>query len=318
MPLLLALLLAQASPASPAVEPPPREEAKPGESSPELLKPEGEENDDDAPARSLETTLESVAGRTGERRIELTVRARIGNISLFVGGESFASDLAPERRGAILGAAFAHGTLSFEGELRAAPQSEGMSRVLARLGVQGEVAALSLHGRDETLRGARLRAAGLALELDQPVNADLRVLLSASAWLNALQTASASKVLNPAPLSSSRNAATATRSHRVPSPAPVAAVDPWGSFGAATLDWAQRWEMSLSVKRRLGPISLSPCIGVAQPAQDGAYSARASLGLETQLGPARLSVGAAVAHLWPADLWLADAMLGITWHVGDE
>ena len=249
--------------------------------------------EDDEP-RSLDASLESAAGRMGERRLELMVRARSGEVTLMAGAETLASDRAPERRAVIIGAEVASGELSWEAELRTAPQTAGLSRLAARLGVHGDCAGFALLGRDETLRGTRLRAAGIALELEQPIDAPAegggkgshwRLALSASAWLTDLRGA---------------EPAAAGRRPR----------DPWSSFGAATLDWAQRWEVSLAAKRRLGPLSLTPGLGVAQPAQDGAAAARASLGLETRLGPTRLALTVAVAPLWPANLWPANVWPG--------
>ncbi len=259
---------------------------------PERDPSEPEEHEDDEP-RSLDTSLESAAGRMGERHVELVARARSGEVTLVVGAETLASDRAPERRAVILGFELARGDLSWEGELRTAPQAAGLARLVARLGMHGDFAGLSLLGRDETLHGTRLRAAGLALDLDRPLDSGWRLALSASAWATDLSA--------PPQVGGGRRSR-----------------DPWSAFGAATLDWAQRWELSLSAKHTLGPLSIAASLGVAQPAQDGAYAARASLGLETQLGPARLALSVALAHLWPADLWLADAMLGISWHVGDD
>ncbi len=271
-------------------------EAKPaGEEAGTAPDPSAPEHEDEEP-HSLDTSLESAAGRMGERHVELLVRARSGEVTLVVGAETLASDRAPERRAVIFGAELARGDLSWEAELRTAPPAEGLSRTLARLGLHGDFAGLSLLGRDESLRGTRLRAAGLALDLERPIDPDStawKLSLSASAWLTDLRAPAQPGV-------------------------PRRSRDPWGAFGAATLDWAQRWELSVSAKRALGALSLAPGLGFAQPAQDGAYAARASLGLEARLGPARLSLSTALAHLWPGDLWLVDAMLGISWHVGDD
>lgn len=256
--------------------------------------PSGQEEHEDAEPRSLDTSLETAAGRMGERHTELVVRARSGDVTIVAGAETLASDRAPERRAAILGAELARGDLSWEGELRTAPQAAGLSRLAARVAVHGDSAGLSLLGRDETLHGVRLRAAGLALDLERPIDtAGCRLSLSASAWAT--------------DLSAPAQAASGRRSH-----------DPWSAFGAATLDWAQRWELAVAAKRRLGPLTIAPGLGVAQPAQDGAYAARASLGLEAQVGPARLALSTALAHLWPEGLWLTDATLGVSWHVGDD
>ncbi len=242
---------------------------------------------------SLDASLESAAGRMGERHLELLVRAQSGEVTLIGGAETLASDRAPERRAVIFGAEVSHGDLSWEVELRTAPQSAGLARTVAKLGVHGDLAGLSILGRDESLHGTRLRAAGLALDLEGRPDSAWKVALAASAWVTDLSTPSQGGV-----------------SHR--------SRDPWSAFGAATLDWAQRWELNISAKRTWGFLSITSGLGVAQPAQDGAWAAQASLGLEKQLGPVRLGLSAALAHLWPTGLWLADATLGISWHVGSD
>jgi hypothetical protein len=281
----------------PAAEEPgtgPEPVAKPAAEEPATGPDPSEPEKEDEEPHSLDASLESAAGRMGERHVELLVRARAGDVTLVVGAETLASDRAPERRAVIFGAELARGDLSWEAELRTAPQAEGLSRTLARLGLHGDSAGVSLLGRDESLRGTRLRAAGLALDLERPLDEAWNISLSASGWLTDLS----------APPQSG---------------GPRRSRDPWGAFGAATLDWAERWELSVSARRALGrALSIAPGFGFAQPAQDGAAAARASLALEAQLGPARLALSTALAHLWPGDLWLVDAMLGVSWHVGDD
>lgn len=319
MLLLLTLLLAQAAPdpsAVPAVEAArdpeetaPLEEdpsppdataadravpdpAVPDPAAPDPAAADGPESfpggEDDGP-RSLESSIESTAGRMGERHFELVVRGRSGAVTVAAGAESLVSDRAPERRAVILGAEIAGEELSWEAELRTGPQAAGLSRLWARLAVHGESAGLALLARDESLRGARLRAAGAALDLEHSFAPQWLFALAASAWVTGLA--------DPA----------ARRSR-----------DPWSAFGAATLDWAERWELALTARRTLGPASLSAGLGLAQPAQEGASAVRGALGAEGKLGPARLSLSLAVSHLSPADLWLAEAMLGVTWHTGDD
>jgi hypothetical protein len=238
--------------------------------------------------RALETSLQVIAGRQGERRIEAMARAAAGELTVVLGAETLASDRAPERRGAIVGVELTRGGLDWEAELRAMPQAAASSRVAARIGVRSELLAVSVAARAESLGGKRLRAAGAAVELEAPLAEAWSGALSASAW------------------------ATELLEDRAPSR------DPWGAFGAATLDWAERWELSGGLKRQLGPVSIAPAVAVAQPAQPGALSARASLAVEVKLGAARLTAAAAGGHLWPSGIWIADATAGLSWRLGDE
>ena len=146
---------------------------------------------------------------------------------------------------------------------------------------------LTLLARDEALGQVQLQAAGLSLDAESALGESVAVSVSATAWATRL---------------------TGPRGRR----------DPWGAFGAATLDWAERWEVSLGTRHKLGHLTAAPAVALAQPAQAGAMSARGGVGLELALGAARLSAAAAVARLWPSGIWLADAMLGIAWHVGDD
>jgi hypothetical protein len=239
--------------------------------------------------RALDTSLQVTAGRQGERRIEAMARASAGELTVVLGAETFASDRAPERRGAIIGVELSSGGLDWEAELRAVPQAAASSRVAGRVGVHGELLSFSLAARAESLGGKRLRAAGATLELEAALAEAWSGALSASAW--------ATELLDD------------RRAH---------SRDPWGAFGAATLDWAERWELSGSLKRQLGPVSIAPAVALGQPAQPGALSARASLAVEVKLGPARVSAAAAGGHLWPSGLWIADATAGLSWRLGDE
>lgn len=238
--------------------------------------------------RALDTSLQVTAGRQGERRIEAMARAAAGELTVVLGAETLASDRAPERRGAIVGVELSSGGFDWEAELRAMPQAAASSRVAGRVGVRGGLLSLSLAARAESLGGKRLRAAGAAVELEAPLAEAWSGALSASAWATELVEDRA------------------------------ASRDPWGAFGAATLDWAERWELSGSLKRQLGPVSIAPAVALGQPAQPGALSARASLAVEVQLGPARVTAAAAGGHLWPSGLWIADATAGLSWRLGDE
>jgi hypothetical protein len=88
--------------------------------------------------------------------------------------------------------------------------------------------------------------------------------------------------------------------------------DAWGSYAKSTLDWGQRWETAAWVSKDLGAVALVPAASVAQPPQAGALEARASLGLELQVGQARLRAEAGTAKLWPQAQWLFDLSAGMT------
>lgn len=239
------------------------------------------------PPRFARASVEATAGRQDERRIEFIARAAAEGVTLLAGVESRSSQSAPERRAAILGAEFAAGGVWWEAELRASPESRGLHRLAARLGARGEAAGAALLVRDEALGQARLRAAGLAVDLETPLGDGAALTFAGSAWATSLSTRSRLR-------------------------------DPWSEFGAATLDWAEKWELSAGARGNFGRLLAAPAIAISQPAQDGALAARAGLSLELALGAARVQAAASVARLWPAGLWLGEATLGLAWHVGDE
>lgn len=241
----------------------------------------------DPPPRFAQAELELATGRQGERRVEVLARAAANGVTLVAGMESRSSDLSPERRAAILGAEIGAKGLTWEAEIRAAPETHGLRRFAAKLAARGEAVGLALLVRDEALGQVQLRAAGLSLDAESALSDSVAVAISAAAWATNLT-------------------------------GPRGKHDPWAAFGAATLDWAERWEVSFGTRHKLGLLTAAPAVAVSQPAQDGALSARAGLGLELALGAARLSAGAAIAHLWPSGIWLGEAMLGIAWHVGDD
>jgi len=159
-----------------------------------------------------------------------------------------------------------------KGEFRLVPGSAGMFRAAAEAGVHFESLGLVLGARTVSLGRMQLRAAAARLELEGDLLEDLRAGLSASIW--ALDLA-------------------APRSR-----------DPWNAFGRATLDWPQRWELGWWASRGIGPVSLTPSGSLSQAPTS--MEARGALGIEVQIGPAKLRAEAGAARLFDARMWLFD------------
>ena len=222
-----------------------------------------------------EFSLSASAGTRGERRAEAIARAGDADLSLTLGAAQLAGPLAPDRQEVLLGAQA--GVL--RGDLRVVPQSGGLFRAGGELGVHFETVGLILGARTASLGSTLLRGAGARLELEGQLDDGLRAGFSASAW--ALQ---------------------------LDAQTPRGA---WLNWGNTTLDWAQRWETGVWLAREFGELfSLTPALSVAQPAQEGAFEARASLALEVPLGPVKLRVEPALVRQWP-ELWMLDVTAGV-------
>jgi hypothetical protein len=223
-----------------------------------------------------EFSLAAAAGTRGERRAEAVARAGDADLTLSLGAAELSGPLAPDRQEVLLGAQ--SGVV--RGELRLVPQSAGLLRAGGEVGVHFETVGLILGARTATLGSTQLRGAGARLEVEGQLTDELRGGLSASAWALQLDAASPR--------------------------------DAWVRWGNATLDWAQRWETGLWISQEFGELlSLTPALSVAQPAQPGAFEARAALAVEVPLGSLKLRAETAVARQWP-ELWLVDVTAGVS------
>ncbi len=224
---------------------------------------------------AAEFSLSAAAGTRGEKRAEAIARAGDTNLTITLGAAQLSGPLAPDRQEVLLGAQAG----VVRGELRVVPQSAGLFRAGGEVGVHFETVGLILVARTASLGSTRLRGAGARLELEGQLDDGLRGGLAASAWALQLDAGS-----------------------------PRGA---WLRWGNSTLDWAQRWETGAWLSQEFAELfSLTPALAVAQPAQEGAFEARASLALEVPLGPVKLRVEPALVRQWP-ELWMLDVTLGV-------
>ena len=222
-----------------------------------------------------EFSVSAAAGTRGERRAEALARAGDADLSLTLGAATLSGPLAPDRQEVLVGAQAG----VVRGELRVVPQSSALFRAGGEVGVHFETVGLILGARTASIGRSEMRGAGARVELEGQLDDGLRGGFSASAWALRLDT---------------------------PTPR-----DAWLRWGNTTLDWAQRWETGVWIAWEAGELlSLTPALSVAQPAQEGAFEARASLSLEAPLGPVKLRAESAVARQWP-QLWMFDVMLGV-------
>jgi hypothetical protein len=225
--------------------------------------------------QTTEFSLNAAAGTRGERRVEAIARASGRGLSLALGAIDFGGVSAPERQELLLGGQV--GVLA--GELRLVPDSAGLVRAAADLGVRFETVSIILAVRTASLGRAHLRGAGARLELEGDLAPGVRAGLAAAAW--ALQLDSPS----------TRQA--------------------WLNWGNSTLDWAQRCETGAWLSLDLGDLlSVTTSLSAAQSAQPDTYEARAQLAVEVPLGAVKLRVQSGLARQWP-ELWLADFSLGV-------
>ncbi len=163
---------------------------------------------------------------------------------------------------------------AFKASLRAVPQAAGLSLWAGEAGVHFESVSLVLGGRTGALGRMQLRGAGARVEVESE-----HAGASASVW--ALQLDAPSRR------------------------------DPWTAWGNATLDWAQRWELSAWASQDfLEAFSLSPSVSLSQPAEAG-FEARAGVEVEVPLGAVKLRAAGSVAKMWPQELWMLDLTLGV-------
>jgi hypothetical protein len=206
---------------------------------------------------AAEASLDAGLGLHGERRAAISARAGEEDLRISLGAAQFSGLQAPERQELSVSAE----TPLFRGELKVVPLSAGLLRLAAEVGVHSETMGLTLAARAASLGRTNLRAIGARAELEGKLAEGVRAGGSATVWALQLD-------------------------------APPSA-DPWAAYGAATLDWAERWETGAWISKELGDVSLTPGLSAAQTT---ALEARASLTAEIQLGPVKLRVEAALGR----------------------
>lgn len=226
-------------------------------------------------AQAASASAAASGGTRGERRAEVGARAA-GDDFAFALGAAESSGPQAARREELIAAVEAS---AVKGELRVVPGSARLFRIAGEAGVHFETWGLVLGARTGSIGRMRLRAAFARLELERELGDNLHGGMSAAVWLLQLD----------APRST----------------------DPWNLYGRSTLDWPQRWESGAWISRELGIVSLAPSLSFSQP--PSGWEARASLGVEVQIGPAKLRGEAAAAKQWgKTDLWMFDVSAGLT------
>jgi hypothetical protein len=239
---------------------------------------EMEEPDEAEPetSRAAEAAFIVAAGTRGERRIEISAKTTKDKLSFSLGAVESGGPDADQRQELIAGVEA--GPLKVEG--RFVPWSSGLLRAAAEAGVHFGAFGFVLGGRTATYGRYEMRGAGARLELETAPAETLHAGLTGSIWVLELD-------------------------------APKSA-DAWGSYAKTTLDWAQRWEAAAWASKDLGAIAVAPAFSLSQPPQPSALEARGSLGLEVQIGQAKLRAEAGAAKLWPQEQWLFDLSAGMS------
>jgi hypothetical protein len=241
---------------------------------PDTEEPEGEAEPEHA--RAAEASFIVAAGTRGERRIEISARTSKDKLSFSLGAVESGGPDADQRQELI--ASVEAGPLKVEG--RFVPWSSGLLRAAAEAGVHFGPLGLILGGRTASYGRYEMRGGGARLEWETALAETLHAGMTGSIWMLALE-------------------------------APKSA-DAWGSYAKNTLDWAQRWEAAAWASKDLGAVSLAPAFSLSQPPQPSALEARGSLGLEVQIGQAKLRAEAGAAKLWPQEQWLFDLSAGMS------
>src|SRR5438105_2999033 len=186
-----------------------------------------------APARGAWVQA-AVSGR-GDRDLTRRARFRKSGIAVSAGAETVAGPAAPERRAAVLGLeAEAISGLTVQIEARVMPEQQRVSSAGGELWLRHGGLSAGALARTTSFGSQQLVALGAGLEIAGEV-LGLESAVRATAW---------------------RLHLTAPRSR-----------DPWNEFGQRTLDWADRWEARLTLRRPLGPLALTASAGVAQSAR---------------------------------------------------
>jgi hypothetical protein len=251
-------------------------ESKPEHEDAEAADADAAEPEHAASERAAEAAFTVAAGTRGERRIELSAKTSKAGLSFSLGAVESGGPQADQRQELVAG--FQAGPLHVEG--RFVPWSSGLLRAAGEVGVHFEPVGLILGARTAKFGRYQLQGGGARLELESSSGETLHAGLTGSIWVLSLD-------------------------------APKTG-DAWNSYAKSTLDWAQRWETSAWASKDIGAVALVPAFSISQPPQPGALEARASLGVELQLGQTKLRVEGGTAKLWPQEQWLFDLSAGMT------
>jgi hypothetical protein len=251
--------------------------ASSNDEAPEAEEPEAAEpSHEPEKERAAEAAFTVAAGTRGERRIELSAKTSKDGLSFSLGAVESGGPQADQRQELVAG--FEAGPLRIEG--RFVPWSSGLLRAGGEVAVHFAPVGLVLGARTAKFGRYEMKGGGARIELERSFAETLHAGVTGSVWILSLD-------------------------------APKSA-DAWNAYAKNTLDWAQRWETAAWVSKDLGMVALVPAFSVSQPPQAGALEARGSLGLEVQIGQAKLRAEAGTAKLWPQEQWLFDLSAGMT------
>lgn len=162
----------------------------------------------------------------------------------------------------------------WKGSLKVVPDAAGLTLLAGEAGVHFESISLVLDARTASLGRMQLRGAGVRVEVESE-----HAGVSASAWALQLQAPSGR--------------------------------EPWSTWGDATLDWAQRWELSGWLSQDLlENFSVAPTLAFSQPAEAG-FEARGGIDAELAVRSLKLRLSTSLARMWPQELWMLDLTLGV-------
>ena len=197
----------------------------------------------------------------GETRAEVTMRAE----GLAFGAAELEGAAAPRRTELLFGAEEDW----FRGEVRVVPGTAGLFKIAGEAAAHFESLGLILSARSAGIGKYQLRAAGARIELEKEISGHFRAGASASAWALSLE-------------------APKTK-------------DPWSSYGRATLDWPESWEVGAWFESASMSLSGSP---------QGLQS-RGAIGDEVAVGPVKLRAEAGLQRLFAQGLLLFDLTAGL-------
>ena len=183
----------------------------------EQAEPDKSEREQAEPAPELGVSLQATVSGRGDRDLTLWARFRKSGIAVSAGAETLAGRAAPERRGAVLAVeAEPISGLDVQIEARVMPEQQRVSSAGGELWLRHGWLAAGALARTTSFASQQLVALGAGLAISGEV-LGIESALRATAW---------------------RLDLTAPRSR-----------DPWSDFGQRTLDWADRWETALSLRR---------------------------------------------------------------------
>lgn len=214
--------------------------------------------------RVLLAAAEVAASASGSSRGESRAEVSLRMDGLAFGAAQTEGAQAPLRTELLFGAE----SEIFKGELRIVPGSAGLFKAAGELGVHFESLGLVLAGRSASLGRYQLRALGARLELEKEIFQDVHAGAAASAWALRLE---APRVRNP-----------------------------WNSYGRATLDWPESWELSLWVES----------VSVSMSGSPQGLQGRAAIGSDVTVGPVKLRAEAGAQRLFAQELLLFELTAG--------